>query len=174
MNNTVVITIGCSGSGKSYTYDKHFSDYVLVCPDDIRKQLTGNISDQSKNHQVWTIAYSKLSSAVRDNKNVYFSATNCKFNTIKELVKAVRDISSSTKVILLTLKDSYNKNLCLERVKKDIDNNVDRSNTLVLDEKEGITIVEKQQKNFINLQRFFASSEFQKYKILNNISMMTL
>ena len=45
----LIIPIGISGSGKSRLYNLNYQDYVKICPDDIRKELTGSISDQSKN-----------------------------------------------------------------------------------------------------------------------------
>ena len=49
----LILPIGISGSGKSRLYKKEYSDYKLVSPDEIRKFLTGNISDQSKNNEVF-------------------------------------------------------------------------------------------------------------------------
>lgn len=43
----LIITVGPSGSGKS-TWAKTQEDFKIICPDKIRKQLTGDISDQSK------------------------------------------------------------------------------------------------------------------------------
>ena len=52
-NMEIIMPIGISGSGKSRLYRMRYSDYTLVSPDLIRKELTGNISDQSQNTRVF-------------------------------------------------------------------------------------------------------------------------
>ena len=48
----LVLPIGISGSGKSYIYNRDYKDCVQVSPDLIREELTGDISNQSKNKEV--------------------------------------------------------------------------------------------------------------------------
>ena len=45
----LVLPIGISGSGKSYIYNRDYKDYVQVSPDLIREELTGDISNQTRN-----------------------------------------------------------------------------------------------------------------------------
>ena len=83
----VVITVGIPGSGKS-TWAKVFcssSGYTRICPDDIREELTGSVSDQSKNALVWKTAYNRLAQAIEQKQNVIFDSTACNVNTIKQL-----------------------------------------------------------------------------------------
>lgn len=164
----LVITIGCSGSGKSYVYEKGYKDFALVCPDDIRKEITGNVSDQSRNRQVWEIAYRRLAEFIEYGKDVYFSATNCRMATIREIVKiatnTAKEVNENLEITLLTLRDSFDVNLCIRRVQSDIANKVDRSNTLNIDEKTGLNIIEKQHQNFMQLQQYFNTPEFRQFK----------
>ena len=160
----LIITIGCSGSGKSYVYEKGYKDFALVCPDDIRKEITGDVSDQSKNRQVWAIAYRRLKELVAAGKDVYFSATNCRMATIREIVKIAKEANENVEITLLTLRDSFDVNLCIRRVQSDIANKVDRSNTLNVDEKTGLNIIEKQHQNFMQLQQYFNTPEFRQFK----------
>ncbi len=76
----VIMTIGIPGSGKSTFLEKikdQFPIFGYICPDDIRKELTGDISDQSKNKEVWVLAYSRLEKMLADNADitVLFDAT---------------------------------------------------------------------------------------------------
>lgn len=160
----LIITIGCSGAGKSYVYEKGYRDFALVCPDDIRKEITGDVSDQSKNREVWDIAYHRLADLVADGKDVYFSATNCKMKTIREIVNTAKEANENIEITLLTLRDSFDVNLCIKRVQSDIANKVDRSNTLNIDEKTGLNIIEKQHHNFLHLQQYFNTPEFRQFK----------
>lgn len=52
--------IGISGSGKSTYLSSHFKKNVIVNPDDIRRKLTGDVSNQSMNNAVWEQAYTDL------------------------------------------------------------------------------------------------------------------
>ena len=68
---TIYIPIGISGSGKS-SYQKKFLPKVnVICPDTIRKQLTGDVSNQSMNTEVWIVAYDQLESYVIKGEDVY-------------------------------------------------------------------------------------------------------
>lgn len=79
MRAYVMIGIPCSGKS---TYIKEMLKIVpnqqVVCPDDIRLELTGNAADQSRNSEVWTIAYEKANEALLAGKVLIFDATNAK------------------------------------------------------------------------------------------------
>lgn len=74
----VILGIGIPGSGKS-TYLKRIvkeNDFAYICPDDIREELTGNTSDQSKNKEVWELAYKRLETLLStDTNTIVFDAT---------------------------------------------------------------------------------------------------
>ena len=57
----VIIPIGISGSGKSRLYEKRYKDYEIISPDLIRKELTGDISNQKRNKEVFQIALKRVS-----------------------------------------------------------------------------------------------------------------
>ena len=68
--------ISISGSGKSTYAKKHFPSKIIVCPDDIRKELSGDISNQDKNGDVWTIALERIKRSLEDNGDAVLDATN--------------------------------------------------------------------------------------------------
>ena len=72
----LVLPIGISGSGKSYIYNRDYKDCVQVSPDMIREELTGDISNQSKNKEVFKIAFERVDEYLNKGQNVFFDATN--------------------------------------------------------------------------------------------------
>lgn len=127
-----ICAIGISGCGKTTfgnILKKENPNLVIVCPDDIRKELTGDISDQSQNKKVWNICYSKIIRNLQDGKDVYLSATNLSKDGLKYLFKLAE--KASVEIEVVAFEDSRDWELCYSRVKKDIDSGIDRSNSLV-------------------------------------------
>lgn len=120
----LIITVGPSGSGKS-TYTKSRENFKVVCPDLIRKELTNDISDQSKNHEVWIIAYERLRTYLECEKDVIFDSTACNINTVNQIVKIANDfpVNVMFKLFEVDVDTAYN------RIQNDLKNGVDRSNT---------------------------------------------
>ena len=127
-----ICAIGISGCGKTTfgnSLKKENSNLEIICPDDIRKELTGDISDQSQNEKVWNICYSRIIHNLQDGKDVYLSATNLSKGGLKHLFKLAE--KASAEIEIEAFEDSRDWELCYSRVKKDIDSGVDRSNSLV-------------------------------------------
>lgn len=73
----LIIGIGIPGSGKT-TVLKNFAeknDYVYICPDDIRTELTGNSADQTKNKEVWIEAKKRMVDKFQVGESIVFDAT---------------------------------------------------------------------------------------------------
>ena len=124
----VFLTCGIPGSGKSTFYKNNHTDKgIYINPDSIRKDICGNVNDQSQNAKVWKIAYDSLRTACEEGvEEIWFDATTLSSSS----VKAVLEIAALYKqnVVLYVMQDSFNKNLCFERIKNDVDNFVDRAN----------------------------------------------
>lgn len=161
------VPIGISGSGKSYLGDKlsKVIDLTIICPDDERKLLTGDISNQSKNDEVFSNCYRKLNNSLAKNENVYFSATNLSKKDRKMLFKIAEKYSTDVIALVLTLSKDFN--LCLSRVKEDISKGIDRSNTISLI--DGQTVVERQYKKFIENINGLSDEHFLSIKEIVNI-----
>ena len=71
----VYVMVGISGSGKS-RYLKSVDPKYIVSPDEIRKELTGDISDQSMNNEVWVLTKIAMKMELRRSGTVYLDATN--------------------------------------------------------------------------------------------------
>lgn len=80
----LVVLVGPSYSGKS-TVREFFKRYYkmqelpiyIVCPDDIRKELLGDASDQSNGKMIFETAYERVDKALQSPLNtVFFDATS--------------------------------------------------------------------------------------------------
>lgn len=120
----LIITVGPSGGGKS-TWAKSQENFKVVSSDKIRKELTGNISDQSKNHEVWIIAYERLRTYLECNKDVVFDSTACNINTINQIMKIANEFPVNVMFKLFEI----NVDTAYSRIQNDLKNGVDRSNT---------------------------------------------
>ena len=152
-----IIPVGISGSGKSrWIKSQTDPNTVVVSPDEIRKELTGSISNQTRNNDVFALAFQRAAQALNAGKNVIFDATNI--------------VSYHRKLMLNNLKQNVDKpfdalakifdvdpEVAKQRVKKDVENNVDRSNVPDY-------AIDKQYRAFINDMN---SIELDGYKIID-------
>jgi predicted kinase len=122
----LVVSVGISGAGKT-TFGNKLENTTIICPDDIRKELTGDISDQSRNVEVWRIAYDRLRKSLENGEDVYFSATTLTSKSLKTLLDTVEYLKPE--IIIYAFEDSRDWKLCEKRVKEDLKNGVERSNT---------------------------------------------
>ena len=135
MKKILYVTLGISGSGKSTLINTYkagreaqgLQPATIVCPDQIRKELTGSISDQSQNDKVFGTAYQRTRDALKHDGVVIFDSTALNSKTRKELI----DIAHKAGAVaaLWILKDSGNPELCRDRVINDIKSGVDRADT---------------------------------------------
>ena len=119
----LIIPIGISGSGKSRLYNLNYQDYVKICPDDIRKELTGSISDQSKNKEVFELAQMRIDDCIANDKNVFYDATNINTEYRKKFVNKYKE--TNVRIVYVILPADVN--ISYQRIKNDLDNKVDRS-----------------------------------------------
>ncbi len=128
MKNTLVTYVGISGSGKSrLTKDFQEEGFVIISPDALRKELTGDISNQSQNGRVFQTAMDDLCSNLIFNYNVVFDATNLKETSLRTLLKHAEFYKA--KAIVYVMMDSLDVDLCLSRITKDLEDGVDRAKT---------------------------------------------
>jgi predicted kinase len=145
---TFIIPIGISGSGKSYIGEKLKQDYncVIVCPDDIRKEITGDINNQTKNKEVFDIVRMRTIELLSEGKNVFFSATNVGFNNLFNFLNHIKSTAlQSLEIMILWMEDSHDIDLCFKRIQEDIKQNMERSKIT------DISILERQYKNYKNI-----------------------
>lgn len=166
----LILAVGCSGCGKTTfgnVLKKNDSDLEIVCPDDIRKEITGDISDQSQNEKVWNICYARIAKNLDDNKTVYLSATNLSRGGIKSLIKLANKYNAVVEAD--AFEDSRDWSLCYNRVKNDIDKGIDRSNSLVnitVNDTE-MPLIKRMSEQYINLMDsdFFVKNNIKVTKV---------
>lgn len=123
--NKLILTIGIPGCGKSY-WSKNYildkPDFIRVCPDEIREELTGDINNQSRNKEVWETTRDRINELL-NTYNVILDATNV--NT-KSRNKFLKSITTPHELHFKVLPISFIE--ASERIRKDIDNHLNRSN----------------------------------------------
>ena len=119
----LILPIGISGSGKSYIYNKDYSDCVQVSPDLIREELTGSISNQSKNKEVFKLAFERVDEYLNKGKDVFFDATNVN----KGQRKSFTDKYKGTDVEVIYVVLTADIDLYWRRIRTDIRNEKNRS-----------------------------------------------
>ena len=160
----LILPVGISGSGKStWIKSQTNSNTIVVSPDDIRRELTGSVSDQSKNALVFEIAHKRVADALNAGKNVIFDATNIKSRDRKSLMNYMKvhvdkPFEGFAKVF------SVDPEVAKQRVRKDIEAGVDRSN--VPD-----WAIDKQHRSFVDDMN---SIELDGFKIIDNINEQNL
>ena len=139
--------IGISGSGKTRLggfMQNVDPSIAVICPDDVRKELTGDVSNQSRNKDVFKLCYERLTETLKAGKDVYFSATNLNSGDRKKLFDIAATVGA--RVVALILLDSDNPEVCASRVKTDLTAGTVRSNTLTL--VEGKSVIDRQYEKF--------------------------
>lgn len=123
-----VIPVGISGSGKStWINSQTDSNTKVVSPDDIRREVLGTVNDQSRGSEIFKIAYQRVVDALNAGNSVIFDATNVSSSDRREMLKYLKnnvnvDFDAYAKIF------DVNPDISKERIKKDIEAGVDRSN----------------------------------------------
>lgn len=139
----LLITIGISGSGKSHLknqLENYFDDFYNVEPDNLRRELFGDVNEQSDGYKVFDLAGSKIRQYTTKEGVTFFNATNTNWSKLEKFIK---DYTSTDNVLYIIMMDSLDLELCKSRIKKDLDNNVDRSRVPE-------DVVERQYNNFLS------------------------
>jgi predicted kinase len=119
--------VGIPGCGKStYLRSVDNDNVIIVCPDDIRRELTGDISDQSRNGDVWSEAEERITDGLKSGAYVILDATNV--NTRMRVALLGRIKGKCVGVPCYATVFDCNPEISKERISRDIANGVDRSN----------------------------------------------
>ena len=119
----LILPIGISGSGKSYIYNKDYKDCVQVSPDLIREELTGDISNQTQNKEVFKLAFERVDEYLNKGMDVFFDATNVNKSQRKSFTD--KYIGTDVEVIYVILPADID--LSWKRIRKDIREQKNRS-----------------------------------------------
>jgi len=131
--SNVYITIAIPFAGKSRWTEKFVKtnpNTVVICPDEIRKTLTGDISDQTRNADVWTKTFGALANAIDAKaENIIFDATNISPRTRNQIFDVVDKPRTKAQVFYIVFPCSLEvamerKNKDLDRIKRGLRSNV--------------------------------------------------
>ena len=140
----LVFMVGPSGSGKS-TWVKKQGGYKVVCPDEIRAELSGDVSDQSVSRRAWEIALHRTSLYLATGSSVILDGINTTSKNrgkfLKEVKYSLGSIKYTTKAVVVYNGESVDE--LYGRVSSDIENGIVRS-------KVPHDIIERQVTNFEN------------------------
>ncbi len=100
---TLTIMVGVSGSGKSTHARKLAGDTgaTIVEPDAIRKELTGNASDQSRNGEVFRLAHQRTEALLMKGTDVIVDATSLDRKTRAEWVSIARRCGAEARAVVV-------------------------------------------------------------------------
>ena len=119
----IIIPIGISGSGKTRLYNMRYRHLYLLSPDLIRKELTGDISNQKKNNEVFVEVDKRVNDLVKNSTSFFYDATNVNPEFRKKFVEQFRgtDIKIIYVILPADMETSYT------RIEQDLKNKVERS-----------------------------------------------
>lgn len=116
----LIFTIGIPGSGKS-TWIRSQPGYMVVSPDGIREEL-GDISDQTKNPQVYATAKARVAEALKKGRNVILDSTNVEARRRQEFVRGLPNHKLKAKLFHVDPEEAK------RRIREDLEKKVPRSN----------------------------------------------
>ena len=120
----IIVPIGISGSGKTRLYNMRYSGLPIVSPDIIRKELTGSISNNTKNREVFVEVDKRIDEFVNEGKSFFYDATNVNTDFRKAFVN--KYIGTDVKIVYVVLPADID--LSYKRIKADLKAKVDRAN----------------------------------------------
>ena len=111
------IPMGLPGCGKSTFASKIMSHAVRVSSDDIREQLTGDATNQSRNDEVFKQYYHRITLMLSSGRSVYADATNLRDFARRDL----RNIAQNRKIethlfVFNNIEQAVRRNATRERV----------------------------------------------------------
>lgn len=101
-----------------------YSDLAIVSPDLIRKELTGSISDQTKNREVFQRVDKLVEQLVKEGRDFFYDATNVNTDFRKAFVEKFRGTDVEIIYVILPADVAVS----MKRIKNDLKESVDRAN----------------------------------------------
>lgn len=118
-----IALIGIPGSGKStwISQQNMGNKYRIVSPDEIRKEITGDVNNQEQNAQVWKVAKTRTVNALNKGKSVILDATMTNPDYRQDFIKGLPTTNLKAKVF------QADPEVSKKRIKKDIEAGKDRA-----------------------------------------------
>ena len=106
-NNPVfILMVGISSSGKSTFAEKYAkeNDFIIHSSDELRKELLGDYSDQTKNDLIFSTLRKRIKKDLNDGKNVICDATNITIKERRSMLQNVNSIDCIKKAFVISRK----------------------------------------------------------------------
>jgi predicted kinase len=124
----LILPIGISGSGKSTWINSLDKDkYTIISPDMIRKELTGDVSDNSRNLEIFKIVDDRILEALKKGDKVILDATNLNTTFRRLMITNLKSLYPKLDIRYKLL--DVDPEIAKQRIANDISNKVDRSKT---------------------------------------------
>jgi predicted kinase len=123
----VILPIGTSGSGKS-TFIKSLpqKNLVVIEPDAMRVEFTGNINDKSKDKEIYNEAANRAIQAIKQGKQVVFDTTNLTKDKRRPFIEAIKKAIPTANIQYKLME--LNPELAKQRIKAQIARGENRAN----------------------------------------------
>ena len=123
----IILPIGTSGSGKS-TFIKSLpqENLVVISPDDMRVEFTGDINDKSKDKEIYIEAAKRAVEAIKQGKQVVFDTTNLTKDKRRPFIEAIKKAMPSANIQYKLM--PLNAELAKQRIKAQISRGENRAN----------------------------------------------
>lgn len=127
------LMVGLSASGKSAIAKGLAEDYkaVIVSSDVIREEICGNVSDQSKNEEVFKIFHKRVRKYLHEKRNVIADATNITMKSRRAIINNVKKMDVEIVAYIVP-----------KRIEECIRDNIDREHSVPEE------VIYKQEKRF--------------------------
>lgn len=116
--------VGIPGSGKDTWLRKQKAgrkNFAVISIDDMRKELTSDVSNQACNSIVWSAAKTQAKTVLYMGRNVILNATNVNTAYRKDFLSGLPPCRKLARVFPVKPETAYG------RIRKDLDRGIDRS-----------------------------------------------
>lgn len=122
----VILPIGTSGSGKS-TFIKSLpqENLVVIEPDAMRVEFTGNMNDKSKDKEIYEEAANRAVQAIKQGKQVVFDTTNLTKDKRLPFIEAVKKAIPTANIQYKLME--LNPELAKQRIKAQLERGENRA-----------------------------------------------
>lgn len=122
----LIMLVAIPGAGKSTYIQTNMPGVAVVSPDEIRKEVLGDINDQSNGSRIWGIAAKRVANILSKGFDVVLDATNVNSRNRQNFIDSIRELCDcdfTTKAIVFDVDPEIAK----ARVNKDIKMKRDRA-----------------------------------------------
>lgn len=101
---SLIMLVGPPGSGKTTIASELESrgGYTVISPDEIRVEITGDASNQSKNEQVFVKVHQRIAEAINNGEIVVYDATNCRPIYRSKILRRTKHITANCICVVCT------------------------------------------------------------------------